>query len=224
VPTHFKFTARGHFGTSEETWSFGWKFGRSVDAGGDAGLDDIDESGVTAALVAYIAGPYVSSDAIVDDWRAYVIGTDGRMEGNGPLLHTFAPNTVKGTGAATKYPPQVALAITTIADDRGAAQYGRWYLPSPTVAFIEDMRISAASALLYAQQASAFLKNVSDAIDLPGSVLSASAVNVSAGPPGSPTGTLQQIDHIEVGRVLDTIRNRRKSLVEDRVSDAQIDW
>jgi hypothetical protein len=65
-----------------------------------------------------------------------------------------------------------------------------------------------------------FLKDISDAIDIPGSLLSAAAANVSQ----SSGGVLQEVDHVEVGRCLDTLRNRRKSMDEDRVIGGQIDW
>jgi hypothetical protein len=35
---------------------------------------------------------------------------------------------------------------------------------------------------------------------------------------------MQGVDHIEVGRVYDTIRSRRRSLLEERFVGAQIDW
>lgn len=224
VPTHFKFTVRGHFGTTDEGWSFGWHMNRDVSGGTDAELDDIDESAVTTAVTSYIGSVYVGDKVVIDDWRAYVIGTDGTMEGSAPLQHIFTGTLPKGGNASATYPPQVALKITTVALERGPAQFGGWYLPIPSQGIGTDCRLSAATALTYATQASTFLKNVSNAIDMPGVTTSSAAVNVSKGPPGSTTGTRQEVDHVEVGRVLDTIRSRRNKLLEERQADAHIDW
>ena len=53
-------------------------------------------------------------------------------------------------------------------------------------------------------------------------IQSSTGLNVSTR--GGPDGTKQVIDHVEVGRVLDTLRTRRRALLEDRQIDAHIDW
>lgn len=223
VPTHFKFTFRGIFQGTPETWSFGVHYARALDLGGDAGLSDIDESVVSEAITTFLAAAKVSNAVECTDWRAYVIGTDGRMEGNGPLLHEFAPNTVKGNVSDVLHPPQCTIAVTTVATNRGPARFGRFYIPGSATGLGGDWRVPAATAQEIGGAAAAFLKRISDAIDLPGSTASARGVNVSDRPLGGP-GTMQDIDHVEVGRVYDTLRNRRKSLLEDREIRAHIDW
>jgi hypothetical protein len=224
VPTHFKFTLNGVFTGTPEIWSTGFHFNRKRPLGTDAGLGDINEGTVTSAITAFIGSALFNTTVTLVDWRAYVIGTDGHMEGNGPLLHIFPVNTYKGTGSNV-LPPQVSCVATLVANDRGPAQRGRMYLPGPAkMVQTGDSRLSVADATLYATAVSALLKGVSDGIDLPGEIGSAAAVNVSPGPVGSTTGTLQDIDHVEVGRVYDTVRNRRNKLVEARVVDSHIDW
>lgn len=223
VPRHFKFTVRGSFLNSPETWSFGFHMSNDNSTSGNADLSNVHEDQVTAALAALFGAAEMSNKVQVDDWRCYDIGNDGKMRGNGPLLHAFAPNELKGVSSASLYPPQVAVAISTISDNRGPAKRGRFYLPGPTVALANDWRMDIAAATAYAAQATTFLKAVSDSIDLD-LAESAYGCNVSPGPPGSSTGTLQGIDHIEVGRALDTIRNRRKSLLEEPHVHGHIDW
>jgi hypothetical protein len=220
VPTHFKFTFRGKFQSTPEIWSFGVKFARDVEEGPDAGLGDIDQGAVTTALTDYFnfSGAGVSGFVLATDWRAYVIGTDGRMEGD-PLVVDVSDAGIQGHGT-NRYPPQVALAITTVAPNRGPARFGRWYLPGPTQGMGTDLRLTVTDAQAYGEAAAAFLKDISDAIDLPGTVSSSAGVHASSG--GG--GTLQAIDHVEVGRVFDTTRTRRNAMLEDREVRAHIDW
>lgn len=223
VPTHFKMTVRGHFGSTDEGWSFGCKFERDVLGGPDAELDNISESGVTSAVTGLMASGYFTTGIKTDDWRIYVIGTDGKMEGNGPLLHTFT-TPLSGTSSADNHPSSCCLAVTTIADNRGAAQRGRFYLPMTHFPLGADWRIATTTADALLPVISGFLKNVSNAIDLPGTIASADGINVSAGPPGSTTGTKQSIDHLELGLVYDNLKRRRNKLLEARRVGAQIDW
>jgi len=221
VPTHFRFVVRGMFVNTPEEWSFGTHFTRAETAGPDAGLDDVSESGVTAAVDAFIGTSNFQSSVKATDWRMYVIGTDGKMEGNGPLLHDYTGSGPVG-GGSLKYPPQVSVAITCVADNRGPAKLGRFYLPGPGKALGTDLRMSAADAGFLGSDVTTFLKAVSDSIDMPFTT-SAKGVNVSSRG-GAGAGTIQEIDHLEVGRVFDTIRSRRRSLDEDRQVVAQIDW
>lgn len=221
VPVHFKFTVRGRFLNTPETWSFGCHFRRHNEAGADAVNSDVNEGGVTTAVTTFLGSTFFSNKIVTDDWRMYVIGPDGKMEGNGPLLHEFTTPLPGGSSGAIM-PPQCSLAITLVADDRGPAKLGRFYLPGLVTALDTDWRISAAVATSVESAVEAFLKGIAGAIDLEG-LTSSEAVNVSPNPVGS-AGSRQGVDHIEVGRVIDTLRNRRKSMVEDRIVGAQIDW
>lgn len=220
VPSHFKFTFRGVFTNTPEIWSFGVKMARNVTAGSDADLTSINQAAVTAAIdqLFSTSGAGVSSTVVGTDWRAYVIGTNGLMEGN-PLLVDLTGAGVSGMGAL-RYPTQVALAITTVAANRGPARFGRFYIPGPTENIGTDHRLTAVQADAYAAAGAEFLKDLSSAIDLPGTIASAAAVHVSP----SNGGVLQDIDHVECGRVLDTIRSRRNGLIEDRQARPHIDW
>lgn len=224
VPTHFRFTVRGDFLNSPEHWSFGCHFSRENDAIADAGFDDVDEGGVTDAVVAFLGSSLFSNKVEVRDWRLYVIGTNGKMEGNGPLLHDFAPGELKGASAGARFPSQCSVAVTLIAANRGPAQRGRFYLPTfGGMALEDDWMLSDAVAGVIRTAATTFLKDISDQIDLVDLTQSA-CVNVSPGPVGSGTGTIQEVDHLEVGRVVDTIRNRRRSMLETYNVGGHIDW
>lgn len=221
VPTHFRFSIRGIFGDTPEGWNYGFHFNRSVAASADAGLSDIDEAAVSSALATFHAQTFFSMLSILTEWRAYVIGTNGKMEGNGPLLHEYG-TPVPGGSSGSFFPPQVALAVTTVADNRGPAERGRFYLPGVRLTPAADMRISEAEADTITDATVDMLKGISAAIDMPATIESSAAANVSGLPVG--TGTKQDIDHLETGRVYDTIRSRRRSLLEERFVGGQIDW
>lgn len=222
VPTHFKFTFRGHFEGSPEFWSFGCHFERAATGNPDAELSDINESTVTTAIATFMGSVSMGTVTRLDDWRAYVIGTNGRMEGNAPLLHLVDPGSpISGTGGQN-FPTQVALVASKVAEDRGPAQFGRMYLPCLGLNMSTGGVLSEATALTVAQATSAFLKGISDAIDMPGALDSSACVNVSDRPVG--TGTLQTVKRIRVGRALDTMKSRRTNLDEDYQVDTDIDW
>jgi hypothetical protein len=206
-----------------EHWSFGCHFSRVNPGEADAGLDDVNESSVTAAVVAFLGSTFFSNKMEVRDWRMYVIGTDNKMEGNAPMLHEFAPNELKGASSGGIMPSQCAVAVSTIAVNRGPAQRGRFFLPALVLTIGDDWLLPDAVAGVIRTAATTFLKAIADSIDL--EVLNQSAcVNVSPGPPGSANGTIQEVDHLEVGRVVDTIRNRRRSMLEQYNVGGHIDW
>lgn len=216
-------TIRGVFVGTEETWSNVFHFSRDVAANPDGDLTDVNVGGVDAAVASLYGSGFVSPLLEVSDWRFYVIGTDGHMQGNAPLLREYAASELRGGAGTTPFPTQVALAISTVAVNRGPAQFGRFYLPGPTRPIDSSFRLSVADAGTYVSIATQFLKDVSDAIDLAPPVGS-SGIHVSKGPVGSPTGTRQTIDHVRVGRVYDTMQSRRKSLEEDYQLSGTIDW
>lgn len=220
VPTHFKINFRGVFTSTPEEWSFGIHMSRDIEAQPDATVGDISESGVTSAITTLLAtaGGMFSDACVCTEWRAYEIGTNGRMEGN-PKLVELTPPGVGGT-ATKKYPPQVALAVTTVADNRGPARFGRFYLPGVNLPMDNDHRLTVSNATAVAEAATEFLKDVADSIDLPLTTMSAVGLNISS----LNGGVKQEIDHVEVGRVYDTLRSRRRQLLEDRHVHGQIDW
>lgn len=221
VPVHFKHTVRGKFLGSSEIWSYGLHYRRDV-LGSDAHLSDISESGVSSALATFFANMPFSSQVEVTDWRFYEIGPDGKMEGDGPLLHEYAAGELKGVGTRV-LPPQVALVVSKVADHRGPAQFGRFYLPASGVTVqTSDGRVAPTQADAWMTLCNNYLKGISDAIDLPGTIESSPCLNISSR--GGTGGTKQDVDHLRIGLALDTLRTRRNALAEDYREGGQIDW
>jgi hypothetical protein len=158
---------------------------------------------------------------VLDDIRLYQIGTDGRAEVD-PVIHVIdPPGSIAGAGGMN-YPPQIAVAVTKVSDARGPAKLGRFYLPCLSMPISAGGKMSEADATELLGECVTWLKAISDNIDLPGTLLSSSLCNVSTR--GGSTGTLQEVDHLRVGRVFDTLRSRRNAMDEEYVEGSQIDW
>lgn len=219
VPNHIKVVIRGVFKTTPEEWSWSMKFGSNVTFGPDVTAEDVDLAAVESALHTFMDGSLFSRPVMATEIRAYRIGTNGRMEGN-PNLRVI-PTTGAPTGTGSNYyPPNVSCCVTTEAENRGPGRYGRFYLPGPGSALTEDLRLTAAGATNILNGAVAFCKSVSDAIDVPASLSSKDMVNISAVGGGSS----QVVKRLRVGRTLDTIERRRRSMLEEPVSSGTIDW
>jgi hypothetical protein len=211
VPTHFKFTFRGHFEGSPEFWSFGLHFKRDVGGSGDGTLSNISESAVTSAISTFMANSMMGTITRLDDWRAYQIGTDGRAE-TAPLIHVVPVGTpIAGTGGQN-FPPQIAVVVTKVAANPGPARLGRFYLPCLAMPISTGGRISTTNAQTLLVAARTFVNAVSAAIDLPFTTDKAVLYNISSR--GGAAGTKQTVKNLKVGLAFDTLRSRRTSMDE----------
>jgi len=142
------------------------------------------------------------------------------MEGEPKIVEYDAGSEIKGL-TTPRYPTDTALCVTTEGTARGHARFGRFYLPGIGTAIGTDKRLSASSATTWVTDTTTFLKAVSGAIDIPGTIESSEMVNVS----NDAESTIQVVNNIRVGRVLDRIGRRRRSMVEDYASNpTTIDW
>lgn len=219
TPKHLKIVFRGIFNGTPEAWSFSTKFSKTVDTQPDATVDDINAGQVHDALDAYIGGSFFQSSVWCTEWRAYAIGTNGLTEGN-PRLEVFDPaDYVKGT-SGSRLPTDISLCITTVAENRGPAKYGRFYIPGPLAILDTDHRISVANAETILANSVTFVKAISDSIDLPLSTGSSYMMNVS----DVGGGHQQAVQKLQVGRVYDRIERRRRQMLEEYVVGTDIDW
>ena len=134
------------------------------------------------------------------------IGTDGRYVDAVAMEKDMGSQV--GQSAAL-HPPQNALVVTLgTALERGRGSKGRMYLPSNQhMGISNDGRIPAASALAAAEAAKVLVDSINDTYTLIGRV----GVASNAG-----AGRFEHVTRLSVGRVVDTMRSRRTSLVEDR--------
>lgn len=131
------------------------------------------------------------------------IGTDGRYSESTTRAADLGPAPVIGT-QSTKYPPQVALAVSLDTGySRGLAARGRFYLPPPGAAVQVDGRLREDDTQVIANAAAAYLSGLND--------LGLGVVSIVS---DVGAGAVRQVRTVRVGRALDTIRSRRTSIPE----------
>lgn len=139
------------------------------------------------------------------------IGTDGRYTSNDEtVLHELDPPV--GPSGGNNHPPQVALAVSLMTDRaRGRAARGRFYIPvGPAVAL--DGRLSTGNRDTILTAAYTFVSAINSAV--PGYDVGIVS-NIGSGAQAAVT-------KIRVGRALDTLRSRRRSLEEDYAESPEI--
>lgn len=162
------------------------------------------------AVQAYHVSPltYISGTAKLSFVKMNLIGTDGHYVDDSTLEIVVAD--VGGGGPAQQpHPNQVALAVSlTTGFSRGPAHRGRFYLPLPGQMVDEFGLIDAGSA-----------NDVSTATDTFIGALNAHTVNSKVAVFSRKSGAAQHrlVTGNQVGRVLDTQRRRRRSLLENYV-------
>lgn len=187
------------------TESFSWGFALIDNGEGPQGPPETINSTIISAIQAYhtsVGGPAAS--ARLQTIKMNQIGTDGRYLQQETVRHDYVPD-VPGTGSG--FPaPQVALAISLdTALRRGRAARGRFYMPVPTSAIDSAGRISSGAAQAHAAAATTMLNAVA------GSLVGWRVGVVS----DIGVGAQEPVTNVRVGRVLDTIRSRRRSIPEE---------
>lgn len=140
------------------------------------------------------------------------IGTDGKYMDPETREHVY-PTPIAGSGAGTS-PAQCSVVSTlATARPRGRASKGRMYLPpcGHMSTLGTDGRLSTANAAACAASTKGFIDRVNSHYLLMGAV----GVASDAG-----AGAFEHVTEVRVGRVVDTVRSRRASLLEDYQSVA----
>lgn len=211
------FTIGGHFGATAglgvEQWQVGFKLRQPTGTPTGTQLQAFLES-IHTDVVTFHGESNVSAGnvCIYDRLTAALIGTDGKYVG-GSLQDTTerpAGTNVPGAGVATM-PFQIACTYTMLTSvGRGPGSHGRFYYPCLSRTW--DGLTGQWNATLTggaATAATTLVKaiNTKAASNIPGNtgVWVMSNVGLSA-----------SVTHIEVGRVPDTQRRRRRNLVENK--------
>lgn len=134
------------------------------------------------------------------------LGPDGRYtSASETVLYDWdAPGIVGSSGSP--YPAQIALAVSLVTGvRRGLARNGRFYIPAP-VGDVETNTggIASSRAQAVAAAATTMLNGINAAV--PGYRVGV-ASNVGS-------GAFEVVQNVRVGKILDTIRSRRTSLLE----------
>lgn len=197
---------------TEET--FNWTLSlipRSGDSAGGPTEWGGDGPAVAAAIQAFHTTAPTGASTRLQQIKIARIGTDGKYVDDAPWIHDYgSPGISGGTDQTSVLPAQTALAVTLRSDrSRGLANSGRFFLPAcgalvhPGTGLIE-----AQDAQTVADAATTMLSALND---LDGSWMVGIASDTRL-------GAFQPITRVEVGRVLDTIRSRRRSFPESYVA------
>lgn len=122
------------------------------------------------------------------------------------------PDYAGGGNGGALMPNQATIAVSlTTGFSRGPAHRGRFYLPLPSILLDPDGRISGGSAGALAGSTKTFIEALADVpgLDTP-ERLKPCVMSRKAG-----AATHREITGVDVGRVIDTQRRRRRSLNEE---------
>jgi hypothetical protein len=189
---------------STETWSFGVNL-ISV-PGPTPNVPDTVPSAILDAIVGYIQSPQVcTTAAALTQVKVNLIGTDGKYVNEETVLYEYdvpVPGTVQPI-----FPAQVALAVSLRTEaTRGRAHAGRYYFPAPAGQVQADGGISQSNQDTQLVAAQTFLQAMNASM----SALWHVGVVSNLG-----TGGQREVTTVRVGRALDTMRSRRRSIEEN---------
>lgn len=157
------------------------------------------------------------------------IGTDGKYWNNTDSSSYFPTPTAGATGPTGRVVPQATMAVTlTTAKPRGLASKGRFYPPPCAYMLPElaDGRVLSANATSLANAVKEFINSL-NSYSLVGNVsVYSRGKGVPAYDPAHNRieytypndGAVEHVTGVEVGRVIDTQRRRRRQLAEARVA------
>lgn len=193
-----------------ERFSFGVNF---TEIGGPADAPSVVPPALLTALEAMWGAQRVCPTwAAIDLVKLNLIGPDGKYVNQGDTVQHEYVTPVPG-GVSGNFPPQAAIAVTLrTAANRGRASRGRFYLPASSGDMGTDGRYLTLKSAAIQAAAATFLNAAEDA--LPNwrvAVLS----NIGA-------GTVRPVTGVQVGRVIDTIRSRRRSMPEEPANPTQV--
>lgn len=194
-------------GTLYEVESFTWTLSLRQNFPSES-YPDVVPQAVIDAVTTFHTAPEVAAGngARLTTIKLNKIGLDGRYVSDGDTVQHDFETPIPGVGTSN-LPAQIANVVTLrTAAQRGRASSGRFYYPATGRVVSSDGRLSAATAAAVAVDATTLLNSLNAA--LPGWKV---AVMSSIG-----TGIARDVTHCEVGRVLDTMRSRRRSLEEER--------
>lgn len=192
-------------GTLYNTEQFSWSLSFIQNTVAGDVPDDVPAGIVTALQVFHQGTDRISQYAKMNSVKLNLIGTDGRYARNDTVEHEYAPPISGSVSFAIV--PQVALVVSTLTGfRRGLAHAGRFYLPLPGEGVDSTGAINPTFVLNTATAAATLIRACNTAL---GSSWSAGVVS-DIGP-----GAERRITAVKVGRILDTMRSRRSSLVED---------
>ena len=178
--------------------------------------DGTQPSSVSAPIIAaaetFFGKSFIGPDAALTTIKYNMIDVHGKYADTTLSTRWDASTPLPGGGTVHAW-PQISLAVSLMtAHARGLAHTGRFYLPEFVAATDSSGRITEGQAEAIAADVTTFLNAVNDDnSDYRVAIVSQVAA-----------GAQNNVTHVRVGRVVDTIRSRRNKLVEDYYTDVAL--
>jgi hypothetical protein len=202
-PAHDLITWSGIIGgaASPETWAFGVRCEPTV-AADPATLKAAATSAFGAFAQAGGLLEMLGTNVFLTKVVVAKVATTGLWMPNDDGSFQKGEDTmnVNGTNGQNALPAQSALVVSLVTARAGASGKGRFFLPLGRRVLDEQGRLDTAAADDFANRSATFLDGIRDTIAFP--VVASSK------------GFLSRVTAVRVGRVVDTQRSRRRSLVE----------
>jgi hypothetical protein len=198
-------------GAGEEIFTFGFRATGVAPFDAEAALAALDAQDLADLVAAYWVDTDIgmNSAATVYTLKVAAVGTNGLYLTDPKEAETGIGGT-EGTFDDTRYPNQVALAVTTLTNTSiGHAVRGRFYLPIPSFAVDVPGLIPALAATNVATRSAQLLSDFNDVLTGTAGPDALMSIMSSVG-----AGTTKGITGVRCGRVYDTIRSRRNELAE----------
>jgi hypothetical protein len=147
------------------------------------------------------------------------INPSGHYQDDNAMTHVY-PSPLIGGGTVSSHPPQNAIVVTLrTAFDRGLANRGRMYLPMADGynSLGTDGRAPVGDAVRMASSVSSLINNYNAAFLAWAGGGDAGHVSVFS---NVGSGAFHHVTAVKAGRVVDTMRSRRSSMVEDYQSSS----
>lgn len=200
--SHILFTATGAL-PGGEVWSCGLRTISGSAVGVDQATLEVYALAAANGWVTYLnSEPGYATGTNCTSVTARLITFAGLTEAQGSAAPTVAP----GSGNPAKMPNQNAVVVSLITGRAGRTGKGRVYVPLLAAGLQGDGRRSEADSQATAAGFAAFLTQLN--VEIAGSLLDMGVQSQKASPSGS------KVTSVRVGRVIDTQRRRRDSLVE----------
>lgn len=209
---HYRVSAIGTLGPEGnpvEEFSYGLSVARQEGEGGAGGTLDLNDDqalDIATSLIDYhragVMGIHPS--AILRQVRIASILPSGKYARDPWVVPT---GVVRGGGPEGNTLPQAALVVSLETARYGPTGKGRFFLPMPTFALEPDYQISPADAQGVRDRTVQLINEINDE---PGFDVLGLGVCIA-----SSKGYNTRVTGVRVGRVIDTLRTRRRSLLED---------
>lgn len=152
----------------------------------------------------------IASNCVLTEVKWAWLGMGTNSKGQEALLYKadpfIVPVSVAGAAGNMPYPPQVALAVSLETGRRGATGRGRFFLPCPGQGLGADLGVVPAAV---DELETSVVQLINDLNNWPGVEAARPKVTVA-----SSKGYNSDVTGVRVGHAFDTIRSRRRDLLE----------